>query len=233
MVHLLWGEHVASRQGAPLDGSDHHASRGARHAPGPADRGVPGHAAHRGRRLGGRQRVRRAGGRLLAPRRRPVTALRRREPHRLRRADRRRRQGDRRRPRGAGHRDLGARVLPEPAAPRPRAPRRGDRPPRSRLRRGRAARRPGRQHVHRQRQGPAASREHGRVQAGVARHRGSRRRSRRADRDRELPDDLLPGRVAGRQQPDAHAGRVAGGLRAPRRRHASASTSTRPTSSGR
>ena len=52
----------------------------------------------------------------------------------------------------------GARLLPEPAAPRSRPPRRGDRPPRPRDRGRRQARRAGRQHVHRQRQGQAARR---------------------------------------------------------------------------
>ena len=125
--------------------------------------GVSRHAAHRGRRLGGRQRVLDARGRLLAARRRAVAALRRRVAHRLRGARRRRGQGARRRPRRAGHRDLRARLLPEPADARPRPPRRGDRPPAHGHRGGRQARRAGRQHVHRQRQGPPTDGELRRV----------------------------------------------------------------------
>ena len=59
-----------------------------------------------------------------------------------------------------------------------------------------------------------------RVREGVARHRRERCRPRREDRHRELPDDLQLRRVAGRQQPDARAGDVAGRLRRPRWRHA-------------
>ena len=117
----------------------------------------------------------------------------------------------------------GARLLPEPAAPRPRAPRRGDRPPRPRHHGGRQARR-----ARSSTRSSATTRtgrcseNFARVHQGVAGHRRPRRRPRRQDRHRELPDDLLRRRVAGRQQPDAHAGGVARRVRPPRRRHARA-----------
>ena len=57
--------------------------------------------------------------------------------------------------------------------------------------------------------------------------------ARRQDRHRELPDDLLPRRVAGRQQPDAHAGRRGATCSATSTATRSGSTSTRRTWCGR
>ena len=104
----------------------------------------------RGGRLGRCQRVRMPRGGVLAAGRRRDAALRRRVAHRLRPSRRGRGEGVGAATRRAGHHDLGARVLPEPAHPdrtigrRPhrRPPAHGDR------RRGADRRRRG-QHLHR------------------------------------------------------------------------------------
>ena len=92
-----------------------------------------------------------------------------------------------------------------------------------------------RQHVRRQRQGAGRSPRTSPSFAKVwPRHRRVRRRPRRQDRDRELPDDLQLRRVAGRRQPGVLAGRS--GARCSTvipTATRSASTSTRRTSSGR
>ena len=91
---------------------------------------------------------------------------------------------------------------------------------RPRDRGGSPAGRPGGQHVHRQRQGQDRTGELRGVHQGLARHGAPTPPTRRQDRHRELPDDLHRRRVAGRPEPDVHAGHVAGRVRLPRRRHA-------------
>ena len=66
-------------------------------------------------------------------------------------------QGAGRRPGRAGHRDLRARLLPQPAPPRPGPPGRGDGPPAARHRGGGQAGRAGGQHLHRRRPAQAAA----------------------------------------------------------------------------
>ena len=177
-------------------------TRERRHEARAADRAVSRHAAARGRRLGERGRLRGAGDRLLAARLRPDPPLRRHQPHRRRQPLRRARAGEI--VAALAEKGLaisGARLLPEPAAPRPRAPRGGHRPPEEGDRRRRPDGRAGwstpsaaatrRRHVDANWAGGAD---------GLARDRRPRPRPRREARLRELPDDLQLRRVAGRAQ---------------------------------
>ena len=108
--------------------------------------------------------------------------------------------GDRRRDRRQGPDDLRARLLPEPAAPRPGASRAGHRPPQARHHRGREDGRPARQHVHGRRRRAHPGRQLGARARDLAGHRPVRPGPRAEDHHRELPDDLQQGRVAGRAQ---------------------------------
>ena len=67
--------------------------------------------------------------------------------------------------------DLRPRLLPEPAPPRPRPPRRGHRPPEARHHRRREDGRPARQHVHGRRRREGPGRELGGGAPGLAGHR--------------------------------------------------------------
>ena len=149
------------------------------------------------------ERLRDARGRVLAVGRRRGTAVRGSHAHRRRRARHRRRARD---ARAARARDLVARLLPEQPPSGRRAPRAGERAPAQGDRRGAGARRRHRRHVRRQRQGPPAAREPRPLPPDLAGARRVRGRSRREDRDRELPDDLQLRRVAGRHEPGVVAG---------------------------
>ena len=81
---------------------------------------------------------------------------------------------------------------------------------------------PDRRHLRRQRQGPAARRESRAVPRDLAGARRPRDLAGRPGRDRELPDDLQLGRVAGRDQPRVVAGDLGGDVRGDPRSEASA-----------
>ena len=157
--------------------------------------------------MGGGGGIRDARGRLLAGRRRRAAPLRGRHPHRRRRL--RRRPGARR-ARPARPRDLRARLLPEQPASGRRPSRRGQRPSPQGDRCGGCAGRSDRRHLRRQRQGSPARREPRALPRDLARPRLACDLAGRPGRDRELPDDLQPGRVAGREQPRVVAGDLGG-----------------------
>src|SRR5581483_10089550 len=179
----------------------------------PAHGRVPGALARGSRRMGVGRRLRGDRDRVLARRRAGRAALLRRVPPRRRDARRGRGPRDPRPARAPRPHDLLARVLPEQPPPRRRGPRGGERAPSQGRARGAAPRRRRRRDLRRPRSRAARAAEPRARPPGLAAARPLRRRPRRADRDRELPDDLQPRRVARRDEPRLLAGALARALR--------------------
>ena len=129
-------------------------------------------------------------------------------------------------------RDLLARLLPEQPPPRSGRARGRERAPAQGDRRSGGDRRRRRRHLRRPRQDPQRARQPRRVPQGLAAARRVRGGTRRQDRDRELPDDLLPRRVAGRRRTWLRRPRSGTSCSRSSRARRSGSTSTPRTSSG-
>ena len=137
-----------------------------------------------------------------------------------------------RRPRPERPRDLVARLLPQQPASRGFRETRREHAFEEGHRRRCEARRRHRRNVRRSRPDEERPRQLPRVSKGLAAARRLRRAAWRQDRDRELPDDLQLGRVAGRHEPRLDAGDCGTRCSRSSTATASASTSTRPTSYG-
>ena len=137
-------------------------------------------------------------------------------------------QRARRRDRGQGPDDLRPRLLPEPAPPRPGAPRRGHRPPQARHHRGREDGRPARQHVHGRRPHQDPGRELG---GGAPRLAGHRRASRRTTgaSSRSRTARCCSATTSGRAATTSRRPRGCGGASSSSGAARSGSTSTRRT----